>query len=409
MTVSLPNDSIFIGPSHSGHPNRHRHMKITRSRHCLTTALALLVSSCARDAVTPTERPFGASVAAADKTDPGHVSGNADEGPFSYAVIGDFPYGAVKRAELPHLVDQINADPAVERVLHAGDIKAGSSSPCTDAYFLDIRAQFDRFQDPLVYTPGDNEWTDCHVALKNNGLFLPTERLQKIREIFFPVPGLTIGVNADRVISQAQVDPDNAAYVENVMWGHSKVVFASLHITGSNDDTAPWASTPPVQSPPELPGPVSTWTAQLAQQPAEIAARKKANFAWLDRVFANAHTDSRAVVLLFQADMWDGTLANRATTISAYDDYVIRIGKLAAEYGKPVLIIQGDSHIFRVDYPYTPTSPLFGLHPNTPVATNVTRMVMNGSSSSTEYVRLTIDTKAKSGNPFSIVEVPYKP
>jgi hypothetical protein len=383
-------------------------MRIIKSSLWLAATVAFIVSGCTRDTSTPTERDISTH-GAADRSDVDHSSGNADEGPFAYAVIGDFPYGSVKRAELPKLVDQINADPSIERVLHAGDIMAGTSSDCSDAYFQDIRTQFDRFQDPLVYTPGDNEWTDCHVAIKNNGLYLPTERLQKLRAVFFPVAGLTMGVHADHVTSQAQVDPANSAYVENVMWVHSKVVFASLHITGSNDDTAPWTSTPPKEQPPELPGPVTTWAAQLAQQPAEIAARRKANYAWLDRVFENAHADSRAVVLLFQADMWDGTLATRSTTISAYDDMVVRIGMLAAKYGRPVLLIQGDSHIFRVDQPYMPSSPLFGLHPNTPVAPNVTRMVMNGSSSPTEYVRLTIDPKAKGVSPFSIVEVPFVP
>ncbi len=382
-------------------------MKTTPTSVTLAMLAAFVVSGCSQDTSSPLPRSLGSSTAAADKSnDPD--TGNPN-GPFTYAVIGDTPYGPVKRAEFPAFVDMINADPAVERVLHAGDIKSGSSSPCTDAYFQDIRSQFDRFQDPLVYTPGDNEWTDCHVALKNNGLFLPTERLEKIRSIFFPVAGLTLGVHADHVLSQAQVEPPNAAYVENVMWERSKVVFASINVTGSNDDTAPWASDPAVQSPPELPGPVSTWAAQLAQQPLEIAARKRANFAWLDRLFADAHTDSRAVVILMQADMWDGTLANRATTISAYDDMVVKIGTLAAEYGKPVLLIEGDSHVFRVDVPFTASSPLFGLHPNTPVAPNVTRMVMNGSSSRTEYVRLTIDPKAKGTSPFTFVEVPLNP
>jgi hypothetical protein len=387
-------------------------MKNTNSSLWLAVAIAVVATACAQDTSTPTERAMSPADLrlSADKSGPNDNSdGNANEGAFTYAVIGDFPYGPVKRAELPHLVDQINADPAVERVLHAGDIKAGSASDCSDAYFQDIRTQFDRFDDPLVYTPGDNEWTDCHVAFKNNGLYLPTERLQKVRSLFFPIAGRTIGVHADNVTSQAQVDPANAAYIENVMWVHSKVVFAALNITGSNDDTAPWASTPPVQSPPELPGPVNTWAAQLAQQPAEIASRTQANFAWLDRVFENAHSDSRAVVLLFQADMWDGTLANRPTTISAYDAMVVKIGTLAAKYGKPVLLIEGDSHIFRVDQPYMSNSPLFGLHPNTPIAPNVTRMVMNGSSSPTEYVRLTIDPKAKGVSPFTIVEVPYQP
>jgi hypothetical protein len=385
-------------------------MKNRNSSVLLAAAISFLGSACVQDASMPTERPSTLAERGilADGGNE-YSNGNADEGAFTYAVIGDFPYGPIKRAELPALVDLINADPAVERVLHAGDIKAGSASPCTDAYFQDIRAQFDRFQDPLVYTPGDNEWTDCHVAFKNNGLFLPTERLQKIRSLFFPVAGRTLGVNADDVTSQAQVDPANAAYIENVMWVHSKVVFASLNITGSNDDTAPWASTPPIQSPPELPGAVNTWAAQLAQQPAEIASRTQANFTWLDRVFTNAHTDSRAVVLLMQADMWDGTLATRSTTISAYDAMVVRIGTLAAQYGKPVLLIEGDSHIFRVDFPYDANSPLHGLHPNTPIATNVTRMVMNGSASRTEYVRLTVDPKAKDGRPFTFVEVPLNP
>jgi hypothetical protein len=123
----------------------------------------------------------------ADKDNNGHVT---------YAVIGDFPYGPEKRAEMPGLIAMINADPAVERVVHLGDIKAGSNSDCSDAYFADIRAQFDTFDDPLVYTPGDNEWTDCHVASKNNGLYTPTERLVAVRNVFFPKVGRTLGVHS---------------------------------------------------------------------------------------------------------------------------------------------------------------------------------------------------------------------
>ena len=54
-----------------------------------------------------------------------------------------------------------------------------------------LRDAFDDFKDPLVYTPGDNEWTDCHRT--NNGSYLPTERLAKLRELFYPAPGVTLG------------------------------------------------------------------------------------------------------------------------------------------------------------------------------------------------------------------------
>ena len=39
--------------------------------------------------------------------------------------------------------------------VHVGDIKSGASL-CSDARFHGIAALFERFAQPLVYTPGDN-------------------------------------------------------------------------------------------------------------------------------------------------------------------------------------------------------------------------------------------------------------
>jgi hypothetical protein len=58
-------------------------------------------------------------------------------------------------------VDRIDAHPGLDLTFHVGDIKNGSS-PCTNDYNAMIREQFDRFTMPMLYTPGDNEWTDCH-------------------------------------------------------------------------------------------------------------------------------------------------------------------------------------------------------------------------------------------------------
>jgi hypothetical protein len=99
------------------------------------------------------------------------------------AVIGDVPYGDAQIAGFPRDIAEINADPEVSRVIHLGDIKNGSSR-CDTEYFRARLADFQTFADPLVYTPGDNEWTDCHRA--NNGGYLPTERLDVLREIFLP-------------------------------------------------------------------------------------------------------------------------------------------------------------------------------------------------------------------------------
>src|SRR4029077_21227095 len=121
----------------------------------------------------------------------------------------------------------------------------------------------------------------------------------------------------------------------------------------------------------------------------ERKARIQANQAWLIKTFdLAAANDAAGIVLMFQADMWDATAA-----LSGFDDIVKQIGNLAIAFGKPVLILEGDSHVFRVDQPFTTASPLFALHPGTPRAPNVTRLVVEGSAGRTEYVRLTVDPK----------------
>jgi len=308
--------------------------------------------------------------------------------PYTLAVIGDTPYGPDKLTEFPSLVDLINSDPKVDIVLHAGDIKAGSSSPCTNEYIDSIGTLFSNFKDPLVYTPGDNEWTDCHVASKNNGLYTPTERLQFVRSVFFPVAGQSLGGRKKQLLTQAD-DPANSAFVENTIWMESQVVFAALNIPGSNNDKASWGT--------PLPADAGNYPSQAE----EIATRAQANAAWLNRAFAVAsENDASGIVLLFQADMWDPTAA-----LSGFDDLVIQIGNLAVAFGKPVLLLEGDSHVFRVDNPFEAASPLHGVHPSTPIANNVTRIVVEGSAAGrTEYLRLTIDPQ--NGQLFSWERVP---
>jgi hypothetical protein len=345
-----------------------------------------LAALAACDTNVPTTSPAAAGISRT-MGNPGNGDGNA---PLTLAVIGDTPYGPAKLAELPDLIALINNDREIDVVTHLGDIKAGKNSPCTDEYFAKIRALFDTFEQPLVYTPGDNEWTDCHVATKNNGLFTPTERLDAVRALFFPEPGRTLGRHDKRVLTQSD-DPRYADYVENVMWQESRAVFATLNITGSNDDLVSWGT--------PLPADAGNYPSQAA----EHAARSAANTAWIAQAFATAeHNDARAVVLMFQADMWDST-----SPLSGFDGLVTQIGTLAIRFGKPVLLLMGDSHVFNVDNPYAAASPLHSLHPSTPITDNVTRIVVEGSDAGrTEYLRLTIDPRAKAPSTFSWVRVP---
>jgi len=148
----------------------------------LPAALLFVALAAACNREPPTAPAINATSAASQA-----ASGHRDAG-VTYAVIGDMPYGKSKLDSMPQLIALINNDPAVQLVIHVGDIKSGSNSPCTDAYNATIKGLFDTFDDPLVYTIGDNEWTDCHVFSKNNGLYTPTERLHAVRTLFFPVP-----------------------------------------------------------------------------------------------------------------------------------------------------------------------------------------------------------------------------
>jgi len=278
------------------------------------------------------------------------------------AVIGDTPYGAAQFGTFPQLLGAIDADPKVDLVLHLGDIKNGSSL-CTDAYFEAIKAQVDTLKDPFVFTPGDNEWTDCHRA--NNGSYLPTERLAKLRATFYPEAGVSGGGRKKQVFSQP-------SYPENQLWLQSRVAFGVVHVVGSNNDLAPWFG-------------AAETAAQRTERLAEYEARLAADLAWLDRTFALAEEEAAlGVVLAMQADMWDGAPLN------GFDPIVERIAELAASFGKPVLLLAGDSHTYTVDTPLAGGSPAHGVTVSAP---NVTRIVVEGQNTS-EWLRLTIDPRA---------------
>jgi hypothetical protein len=307
-----------------------------------------------------------------------HGSQNA----LTVAVIGDSPYGPAQLAAFPALVDDINGDPKIDLVAHLGDVKTGSSL-CSDEYFAQISSLFTTFKDPLVYTPGDNEWTDCHRPAA--GGYDPLERLAKLREIFYPASGQTLGGRTKAVLTQTS-DPAYAPFVENQLWMQSKVVFSAVHVVGSNNGLAPWTNETPTQQ---------------AQRLAEYQARVDAALQWLDETFAAAEENGAVgVAILMQADMWDAFSIANHLPLDGFDSIVQRLADRANAFEGPVLLLEGDSHRFLVDNPLANGDPVH--HVATPVA-NLTRIVVEGETAS-EWLRLTIDPK--SPQPFSWERIP---
>lgn len=133
-------------------------------------------------------------------------------------------------ARFDRLIDAVNElTPAF--TLHVGDTKSGKTS-CDDAALEDILDEFDRFQAPLVYTPGDNEWRDCYK--KKAARFAPLERLTTVRDMFFTKPE-SLGVATMPIERQADLMPDYASYVENARFMHEQVMVVTAHIVGWSD------------------------------------------------------------------------------------------------------------------------------------------------------------------------------
>lgn len=250
--------------------------------------------------------------------------------PFHFVALGDLPYGPHEKAGPPYraLIAAINREkPAFS--IHVGDIKAGSAL-CSDDEFERQRAHFALFEAGVVYTPGDNEWTDCHRP--SNGRYDPLERLQTLRRLFH-APGRSLGQVPVVVENQSTLMPAHADYIENQRWFHGSVLFLTLHVVGSNNNL----------------------DARRPQTLPEFRAREAANIAWLREGFALARArNAQAMVVAMQANPLG--LINLSGTVPAHSGFYGSMGQtllpLASDWGQPVLLIHGDTHRYRFDRPF---------------------------------------------------------
>ena len=221
-------------------------MKSLTQKLCLANVIALIVFSAA-----------GASTFSPDLR-------------YDFALIGDVPYDEHQSTNaFPNMIEELNRA-RLAFVVHDGDIKAGAT-PCTDALFERIYTQFQTIRHPLIYLPGDNEWSDCG-SVKTNA-FDPMERLDKLRALFFG-DGQSLGQRKLTLTRQSQ-EPKYAQFRENVRWLHGGVIFSGLNVPGSDNHFG----TP------------------------EFEPRNAANIAWIQETFAIATRENlRAVMLIMQAN-----------------------------------------------------------------------------------------------------------
>ncbi len=277
------------------------------------------------------------------------------EGSFTFGVFGDGPYYGIEEGRFRRMLTDVDASNAAF-LLHVGDI---IWYPCSDEKFLSVRESLGALDMPVVYTPGDNEWTDCH-ELKPGG-YDPLDRLAAIRRIFFAD---TSWNNASSLALRSQAaDSQWATFVENVQWELGGILFTTIHVVGSDNA-------------------LDDFEGRTEASDREVATREAAALAWMDAAFAEARRrDARAVVLAIHADP---DFEGRWQTQAAYGRLKTRLAELATQWARPVLFIHGDNHEFTVDRPL--------MHPGTrDTVRNVTRLETMGSPD-IGWVRVIVDT-----------------
>ncbi|WP_294765845.1 hypothetical protein [uncultured Rhodoferax sp.] len=288
----------------------------------------------------------------------------ANRSTFTFGLWGDMPYKkAGDNAKLPAVLASINASD-VAFSLYDGDIKDGSSK-CTDDIYTDALAMFGSMKKPVVYVPGDNEWTDCHRS--NNGGFDALERLAHLRKVMFPTLN-SLGQTTLPLEHQGKL---GEKYVENIRFRYGPVVFAGLNVPGSNNNV--------IMSAKECTAKSARNAAQCDASNAEYLERDAANIQWLESTFAKAKAENaEGVVLVLQADPGfdlpetEDVDESLLPQYSGYRNFMAAVVKQTENFQGQVLFVHGDTHFFKVDKPlYSPAKLL----------PNLTRLQTFGSPS----------------------------
>ena len=256
---------------------------------------------------------------------------------------GDLPYSPVQATVgVPNLIADMNAQ-NLKFSVHDGDLKSGGSV-CSDNVYTQSLGYFNALKAPAMFTPGDNDWTDCDRP--SAGAYSSRERLDFERALFFPTAYSMGQKRMKQDVQQGALCLGVNGYVqcvENRRWTVRGVTYVTLNIPGSCNnlcDTAP--------------------------DTAEYTARNAANLRWLQETFAYAkERGSAAVMLISQANPgWDLSDATRAPlrnpktlaqTDGQPDGFVQFLTALRDEvtaFRKPVAYVHGDSHYYRVDKPF---------------------------------------------------------
>jgi len=214
--------------------------------------------------------------------------------PFDVALIGDTGYSTTQERVLLDVRDDIDAAGAA-LTIHIGDIWSEAGASCSAGDYQAVRAVFDGFAAPVVYTPGDNEWTDCPGSTSG--------ALNRIRDIFFPT---------DETLGQHRMSvARHPTMRENARFTHGGVVFVTINEPGASG---------------------------------RGGSHRDNNIEWLNAAFDQAEaTGAPGVVVGWHDNPFEPSGGRLAKALQAR----------ATTFGRPVVLVHGDTHHAQIDHPWS--------------------------------------------------------
>jgi hypothetical protein len=329
--------------------------------------------------------PLASAVADQDRD---HHEADHRENNFSIALWGDMPYAKNgDNDKIAALIADINAA-RVKFSIFSGDIKDGSSA-CEDSQYTSAIERFNSFRSPMIYVPGDNEWTDCHRT--NNGGYNNLERLDFIRATLF---GTAYSFGQHPMKLEHQGTPAEM-YAENTRWTYGKVVFVGLNIPGSNNNK--------VNSDAECIKKSARTLEDCADDNAEYLARDAANISFVKASFQKAKDQHAAgIMIVIQADPGfdlpetEDVNERIQPGVDGYDNFMATLVEETNNFNGQVVLVHGDTHFYKVDKPLVNQANL---------VKNFTRLETFGSPN-IHWVKVTVDIHSPNVFSFEPVIVP---
>lgn len=244
-------------------------------------------------------------------------TGLAKTTPLSFGVIRDaYPNGANDTVLLRTL--SLTEKEKVSFSVVNG-IK-GAHEDCSDQLYNERLSVLEAVKTPVILSLTGNDWISCMGT--NIHESIATERLQRIRELFFN-SNTSLGTSSIRVLQESN-NPEFRSYAENMQWELSGILFATV----------------------DVPAPDNHFVMRGGHN-SEFEDRQVANREWIKRLFIMAKAKkAEGIVIFTDADIFTPPSQQLFSLKELPDGFAhIRnlIAELSEQYAGHVLLISNQT------------------------------------------------------------------